>query len=216
MSTKPFVIVVGLDYSEHSEDALTRSFELASREAAAELHVISVLPARDLAQPNLPKSVLLDVEVAAVQLQRYVASRWAAFTRSVPEEVRHSPKRVVSHVRFDRPAKGIVQLASDLNADLVVVGSHGRQGLTRLLLGSVSEQVLRLAACPVLVVRPKSAPARDPALEPACERCQAARRQPALELWCEEHRKKQGSLHVYHQHDEAAELAMLASPHASG
>lgn len=47
----------------------------------------------------------------------------------------------------------IVRTAEEIGADLVVIGSHGRRGLPRLVLGSVAEDVLRLAPCPVLVVR---------------------------------------------------------------
>lgn len=51
------------------------------------------------------------------------------------------------------PAEGIVEYATDHDADLVVVGTRGRRGLKRLLIGSVSEEVLREAPCPVLTVR---------------------------------------------------------------
>ncbi|MEI9941918.1 MAG: universal stress protein [Pseudomonadota bacterium] len=209
MSEKPFVIVVGLDYSEHSDAALARAFELASREIAAEVHVISVLSPLDLVQPNVPKSILLDVEGAAVQLHRYVASQWTGFSRATFGQGARPPRRVVSHVRFDQAANGIVQLASDLNADLVVVGTHGRQGLTRFLLGSVSERVLRLASCPVLVMRPKAVIAEDPVIESPCERCHEARERSCTELWCDEHRTKHGRRHTYHQHDRVADAANL-------
>lgn len=51
------------------------------------------------------------------------------------------------------PVEGILRVANQLPADLVVLGSHGRTGLARLLLGSVAEQVVRKASCPVLVVK---------------------------------------------------------------
>jgi nucleotide-binding universal stress UspA family protein len=47
----------------------------------------------------------------------------------------------------------IADLAKELNANLIVMPSHGRSGVSRLLLGSVAERVLRLANCPVLVLR---------------------------------------------------------------
>ncbi|HEY3252314.1 MAG TPA: universal stress protein [Polyangiaceae bacterium] len=203
ISKKPFVIVVGLDYSEHSDAALGRAFELASGEAG-ELHVVSVLPPLNLDQPSVPKGTLLDVEVAAAKLHRYVASQWNAFWRSPQGQWLRPPKRVVSHVRFDRPANGIVQLAADLSADLVVVGTHGRQGLTRFLLGSVSEQVLRLAACPVLVMRPKAPITEDPVIEAACASCQQQREQSASELWCAEHQSKRERSHIHYAHDRPA------------
>jgi nucleotide-binding universal stress UspA family protein len=51
------------------------------------------------------------------------------------------------------PAEEIVQLARDQNADMIVMGTHGRRGLGRLLMGSVAEQVVRLAPCPVVTVK---------------------------------------------------------------
>jgi nucleotide-binding universal stress UspA family protein len=54
------------------------------------------------------------------------------------------------------PGQEIVKAAKDWGADLIVVGSHGRRGLTRALVGSVAETVMRHAPCPVLVVRPKA------------------------------------------------------------
>ena len=56
----------------------------------------------------------------------------------------------------------ICRVAADLNVDVIVVGSHGRGTIARILLGSVSEQVVRHAPCPVLVVRPAPAPSNEP------------------------------------------------------
>lgn len=57
-------------------------------------------------------------------------------------------------LRVGKPGAEIVRSATDWPADLVVIGSHGRGGVTRLLLGSVAEAVMRHAPCPLLVVRP--------------------------------------------------------------
>ena len=54
----------------------------------------------------------------------------------------------------------VCRVAAELKVDVIVVGSHGRGALSRILLGSVSEQVVRHAPCPVLVVRPTPAPFR--------------------------------------------------------
>jgi nucleotide-binding universal stress UspA family protein len=56
-------------------------------------------------------------------------------------------------VHTGKPATEIVKAARDWPADLIVIGSHGREGVGRLLLGSVAEAVMRHAACPVLIVR---------------------------------------------------------------
>jgi len=54
-----------------------------------------------------------------------------------------------------KPADAIMEIAKDESADLVVVGSHGRTGLDRLLMGSVAERVIVLSSCAVLVVKGK-------------------------------------------------------------
>jgi nucleotide-binding universal stress UspA family protein len=61
-----------------------------------------------------------------------------------------------AEVRIGSPAAEIVAAASDLHADLVCIGTHGRGGLARVILGSVAELVVRQAPCPVLTVRPKA------------------------------------------------------------
>ena len=56
---------------------------------------------------------------------------------------------------FGDPGYEIGRFAEEKNAGLVVISSHGRQGISRLLLGSVAERVVRLSPCPVLVLRTK-------------------------------------------------------------
>lgn len=65
-----------------------------------------------------------------------------AFTGRIETAIEHGP-----------PAKTIVRHVSDTDADAIVIGSHGRTGLSRVLLGSVAESVVRRAHCPVVVVR---------------------------------------------------------------
>lgn len=62
--------------------------------------------------------------------------------------------RVSRHTAIGRPFEVIVRFAKEHQIDLIVIGSHGRRGLSHLLLGSVAERVVRLAGCPVLTVRP--------------------------------------------------------------
>jgi nucleotide-binding universal stress UspA family protein len=57
------------------------------------------------------------------------------------------------HLQNRNPGEGIVQIAKDRGCDLVVMASHGRRGLTRLLLGSIANEVVTHSAIPVLIVR---------------------------------------------------------------
>jgi nucleotide-binding universal stress UspA family protein len=62
------------------------------------------------------------------------------------------------HTRIGDTASAILEVAHDLRADLIIMPTHGRHGLPRLLLGSVAEAVVRDAPCPVLTVRPSTVP----------------------------------------------------------
>lgn len=65
-----------------------------------------------------------------------------------------SPRVTIEHRLLEgEPAAVIAETAAEIGADLVVMGTHGRTGLTRLVMGSVAEEVLRRAPCPVLTVR---------------------------------------------------------------
>lgn len=59
-------------------------------------------------------------------------------------------------LRVGAPFEQIVAAAGDEKADMLVIGTHGRSGLNRLLMGSVAERVVRVAPCPVLTVRPRN------------------------------------------------------------
>jgi hypothetical protein len=110
--------------------------------------------------------------------------------------------RFFGHLRTGDPAREIVQLASDVAADLIVVGTHGRTGMMKLLLGSVAQTVLTNAACPVLVVKPRGLP-EWPAIEPRCPNCvEAQASSHGQRLWCERHSQRHASAHTYSAHPE--------------
>lgn len=213
-SEKPYLIVVGTDYSPASDLALERALELAGSHPRAEVHVVSVVNLYGTqavvdgsAAPVGLSSVTLSDATSA--LERYVEQRRSSFHGSL-ESV-----NIRCHLRLDAPATEVAQLAADLEADLVVVGTHGKRGIARLLLGSVAESVVRLAPCPVLVVRPKALPEEPPRIEPPCPQCLQTRRASAgAEYWCEQHRERHGQRHTYSQRDRAgAETEMPLTFH---
>lgn len=203
----PYVIVVGVDYSATSDLALQRAFELATEKQNAEVHIVYVLQTLGALAPldlgitsSGPDPVTL--AEAAEQLRRYADKRLQEYKQHATATGDKLFDRAVSHLRLDAPAHEIAQLATDLEADLVVVGTHGRRGASRMLLGSVAENVVRLAPCPVFVVRPKAVDESVPKIEPACPRCIETRRATAgQELWCEMHRERHGRRHTYHSFD---------------
>ena len=86
------------------------------------------------------------------------------YWRSQLEQIRPANPRIpVSHVFLEGdPATEIGRYAADANIDLIVMGTHGRTGLERMLLGSVAEQTLRAAPCSVLVVKlPRGLPTAE-------------------------------------------------------
>jgi nucleotide-binding universal stress UspA family protein len=155
-SQKPYVIVVGVDYSDDAELALRQSIEMAaSRNAELHaIHVISEIPPPLPLECAIPPGLWsISVGETASRLEQYIARKVESLRES--GAIGAGQLRVVVHVRLMVPAREIAELAADLEADLVVLGTHGRRGLPRLVLGSVAEEVVRLAPCPVLVVRPK-------------------------------------------------------------
>ena len=82
------------------------------------------------------------------------ARKWAEETiEQWADAARRQGLKVRTALRTGAPYREIVALATDERADLVVLGTHGRGGLDRALLGSVADRVVRLAPCPVLTVR---------------------------------------------------------------
>jgi len=193
----PRTVVVGVDYSETGLLALKRALSLAEGGTVHVAHVVEP-PAWAAAPPMLGQVAPMQVAVedAAASLRKYVEEQVAAASK---ESGKPSGK-VVTHLAVGGPAEEIVQLASDLDADLIVVGTHGRRGVQRFLVGSVAERVVRMATAPVLVERPKvTASEQVPQIEPPCPRCAEARKASGgTELWCEQHKQKHGRRHTYH------------------
>lgn len=209
-ASTPYSIVVAVDYSEAGDLALERALEIAAERKSAAVHVVNVLSlyqaglGMEPAGAGALASELPSVQDAAERLREYVEKRASSFRAAHPELPPTFPDYLVAHQRVEMPSEEIAQLAADLEADLVVVGTHGRRGFSRFLLGSVAEATVRLAPCPVLVVRPKAHPQSGPAIEPPCPKCVETRiASGGTELWCEQHRERHGQRHTYHQGDRA-------------
>jgi len=204
--TKPYVIVVGVDYSDTSDLALLQAFRFGSAQPNSEVHAVSVASLRVPVNGFEPGPELVveapSVDQSSADLRTHVQRRLDDYHAMRPNA--GYPSRIVTHVRMEAPAEEIAQLASDLEADLVIVGTHGRRGFSRMLLGSVAEGVVRLAPCPVLVVRHKQI-VDAPRIEPPCPECVKTRRATnGTELWCEQHRERHGQRHTYRAGDRVA------------
>jgi nucleotide-binding universal stress UspA family protein len=133
-------IVVPVDFSPESWAAVHEALPLATGPEA--LHVVHVLPPIVAADPAAAWEV--QAGPADVERVRDLLARRLAEEGLAAAQVR---------VRVGDPGCEIAALADELRAELIVLPSHGRTGLRRLLIGSVAERVVRLAACPVLVLR---------------------------------------------------------------
>ena len=135
-------ILCPVDFSDPSRRALHYAAALASREGAV-LHVLYVVPA---AMP-LPVPILMLAARPAVDVKAGAAEALAAFVARAA-----LPRRPITIVRDGPPVDAILACAAEIAADLIVLGSHGRDGLGHLLFGSTAERVLHKAPCPTLIV----------------------------------------------------------------
>ena len=133
-------ILAPTDFSEHATQAVTTAFELAQTFGAklSPLHVIEV--------PVYAIEVALPLEALERDARRELAL--------LPPEATAVHVDVTPLVDMGVPSQKIVETATAEQVDLMVMATHGRTGLSHLLLGSVAERVVRLAPCPVLTIRP--------------------------------------------------------------
>lgn len=146
-SQQPIQMVVGYDFSDTSPITLSRAIALAESEPRHVLHVVAVLDEKG----GLGIASTGDADYATSNEVRDLLTRDIE-ARLAADQPNHDIHFFV-HVRLGSPADEILQLAEEIGAHLILVGSHGRTGLKRMLMGSVSEKVVREAGCPVLVVR---------------------------------------------------------------
>ena len=134
-------IVVPLDFSTDSLRALEFALPLARR-FGARVHVVHVHEGAHQFSSVATSPVLWSEEEA----KRYLADE-------VELTFGTRPQREDCHLRVGKPAQEIVAAAKELEADLIVIATHGRGGFRHLMLGSTTEKVIRQGTCPVLVVR---------------------------------------------------------------
>ena len=152
-------ILVPVDFSAHSDGALRYAAKLASQVGASVelLHVVEDLAygaSSEVYVPNVPD---LMQEMVNEAVPRLTSLKQALFPHGADVE---------TAVFVGRPSSTIVDRARAGGFDLIVMGTHGRTGLSHMLMGSVAERVVRTAPCPVLTVRAADAPARESAAQP--------------------------------------------------
>jgi nucleotide-binding universal stress UspA family protein len=138
-------ILVPFDFSPHAEQALAYAIGLAQKLQArlTLLHVVDTAP-------------LGVAESAALRPPSY----WQELATGIAESMEAPLTRVhaaglqgETAIAQGVPFQTIIDTARDQGVDLIIMGTHGRTGLTHVLMGSVAEKVVRLAPCPVLITR---------------------------------------------------------------
>ncbi|HEY5921825.1 MAG TPA: universal stress protein [Kofleriaceae bacterium] len=145
----PKHILVPTDLSEGAEEALDYACELA-REFGATVHLLHVIGIPTLGVPELGVALTSTVIDSMVRENQIALEQLA-------DRKRHLGTFGQVLLRTGDARDVINRTAKELGADLIVMGTHGRRGVSRALLGSVTETVVRSAPCPVLTVRPHTA-----------------------------------------------------------
>ncbi len=177
-------ILLGFAFTDADGAAFDQAVHLAKRVPRSELHIVHVFDE----QPSAGRSrELVDHLRLYVNEKAAVAGGLATMTVGI-------------HLRTGKPVREIVQLATDIRADLIVIGSHKGPHMKSWLVGSTAEHLLATAPCPVLVAppKPKATAAHEPAIEPSCPEClrvRAASRGAAW--WCERHAHHAKQAHTF-------------------
>lgn len=140
----PKHILVPTDLSESAEQALDYACELA-RTLGAQVHLLNVIGIPAMGVPEL------GLAMTTTMIDQMVVDHQTAIERLARTRCHASCGQVL--VRTGDARDVINQTAKEIGADLIVIGTHGRTGLSRALLGSTAETVVRTAPCPVLTVR---------------------------------------------------------------
>jgi|SRR5271166_2569311 len=136
----PFAKILSpIDFDEHSLIALDLAANIA-RQNHGVITLLTVVPMEDAGGPVYVEKFKEQAEIEKKKLEKVAKER----LRGVKHEI-------LSHL--GDPASAILKIAEETEADLIVMATHGREGISRALLGSVAEKVLREAPCPVLSLR---------------------------------------------------------------
>lgn len=134
------VVVVPIDFSDDSMAAVDTALDMVVD--SSHVHFIHVLPVLEPTEPGMIWETVDNTQRAdhvTEAIRKELAARNCAEGTVV--------------VRFGDPGNEIVRYAEEIDAGLIAIASHGRTGLAHLLIGSTAERVVRLAHCPVLVLK---------------------------------------------------------------
>lgn len=141
----PKTILVPVDFSDTSERALDYAVDLAKPLGAT----VVVMHSYELPVYGFPDGAF----VATVEMATRIMNGAQAGLDAEVEKHKGAGVAMKTVLRQGIPVDEVHSVADEVNADLIVVGTHGRRGLARALLGSVAENVIRTSSRPVLAIR---------------------------------------------------------------
>lgn len=152
MTNSAMAIVVGVDFTPAGDMALEEALR-RSRAQPVDMHAVHAI---DVVEQTFGDGAT-KVERQNDLLQRLPSQIWDHIgTVGFRMSPRLPELRIHVHVRLGRPSDALMQVAADYDADMIIVGTHGRKGFEKWILGSVAEELVKSARCSVLVARPKS------------------------------------------------------------
>jgi nucleotide-binding universal stress UspA family protein len=132
-------IIFAADGSEYSDNALDEAISYAKFYNSS----LSILNAVNVAD---------EIKALFPDAYKKVSARATEYLKGLKDEAERAGVNATIYLRIGPPYKVIVELAKELNAGLIIMGSHGRTGLKKIFMGSVTKRVIGYAPCPVMVV----------------------------------------------------------------
>jgi nucleotide-binding universal stress UspA family protein len=144
-------ILAATDFSDYSKEAVEYAVHLSSS-LGADLHLLHVFEPPFFSHAGVAPSRQPEVHQWIRELKEEERKKLSALAGGV------RGLKAAAHPVFKEgtPFLEILKAAGEIPADLIVLGTHGRTGLSHVLLGSVAERVVRQASCPVLTVKPRT------------------------------------------------------------
>jgi nucleotide-binding universal stress UspA family protein len=153
MARNETVIVVGVDFGPSGDDAIVQALRALENKTADKVHLLHVLDPLDIIETG-DKSALETESEVLEQAPATLVKRARELAESLG--ISFSAEQVKGHARIGKAVETLLQMCVDYDADMLCVGTHGRRGVERMILGSVAEALVRRARCPVLIARPKN------------------------------------------------------------
>jgi nucleotide-binding universal stress UspA family protein len=150
-------ILIATDGSDHTEKAITHAIELAKL-TGAQLHAVYVIsiisPPENLdIKTDYDTGSSVSIDASMDGLKKILAQDGDKAIRSIKEKAAINGVNVRKWILEGQPAKEILKLAEEQSFDLIVMGTLGKSGIEKILLGSVADKVIRGSRIPVLTVR---------------------------------------------------------------